>query len=203
MAAWGWLDTGCVALKSDDVSPYDSLQYIRLTPLGAYVIGKAKTYTAPELPKDEVYFELDPERLIIRSMTDDNPYESLLIDTCTPIGNKRYKMNAETFLARCQQRSDVQAKIDFFKRYISGDLTPLWAHFFDSLLKRCNPLTPVSSKEYLIYNISPDNQQLIHLLMNDPVLRLLTIRAENYFILIEQKNKTKFDLRLRSLGYLL
>ena len=176
---------------------------VRLTPLGAYVLGVTEKYEVQLASDDKVYFELDPQRLIIRSLSDNNPYEGLLTDTCIPIGNRRYKMNAETFLARCADKSDVEGKIDFFKRYISGDLTPVWTDFFGSLLKRCNPLTSVAQNEYVVYRISPDNKPLIHLLANDPVLRTLVIKAENYIILVETDKKTKFDRRLKSLGYLL
>lgn len=203
MAAWGWLDIGCREYDVDDVSPYDTLEYVRLTALGAYVMGMADQYERPSLPGNETYFELDPDRLIIRSLPDVNPYESLLNDTCIPIGNKRYRMTAETFLAHCKDRVDVQGKIDFFRKYISGDLTQVWTEFFDSLLKRCNPLTTHSTDDYVIYSISGDNQQLIHLLANDQVLRKLVIRAENFIFLVPKGSKAKFDLRLKSLGYLL
>jgi len=203
MAAWGWFDIGCREYDDDDISPYDSLEMVRLTPLGAYVLGVTEKYEVPLASDEKVYFELDPQRLIIRSLSDSNPYEGLLADTCIPIGNRRYKMNAETFLARCTDKSDVEGKIEFFKRYISGDLTPVWTDFFGSLLKRCNPLTSVSQDEYVVYRISPDNKPLIHLLANDPVLRSLVIRAEQFLILVETANKSKFDRRLKSLGYLL
>ena len=203
MAAWGWLDIACREYDSDDVSPYDTLEYVRMTPLGAYVLGLTDKYERPALPKNETYFELDPDRLIIRSLPEDNPYESLLKDTCIPIGNRRYRMTAETFLAHCGDKEDVQGKIDFFQKYISGNLTQVWTDFFDSLLKRCNPLSRQSGDDYIIYSISADNKPLIHLMANDPVLRPLIIRAENFIILVPKDKKTKFEQRLKSLGYLL
>ena len=203
LASWGILEAGCRDYSKDDVSPYDSLLYIRLTRLGEYVYDLSPTYQAPILENDVVLFELDPERLIIRSLPDDNPYESLLTDTCTYIGNRRYKMNAETFLSHCKSRKDVEQKIAFFKRYISGELSPMWQEFFDSLLKRCKPLTPLELSKYHLYSISPDNKPLVKLLASDPILQKLIIRAENYIILVTNANHTRFENRLKSLGYLI
>ena len=203
LASWGILEAGCRDYSKDDVSPYDSLLNIRLTRLGEYVYDLSPTYEAPITNNEEALFELDPARLIIRSLTENNPYESLLTDTCTSIGNHRYKMNAETFLARCCRRKDVEDKIAFFKRYISGELSPLWEEFFDSLLKRCKPLTPLDLSKYHLYSISPDNKELVKLLSSDPILQELFIRAENYIILVPNANHTKFENRLKSLGYLI
>ncbi|MBO4849516.1 MAG: hypothetical protein J5529_01295 [Prevotella sp.] len=204
LASWGLLEMGCHAYNNKkDVSPYDTMEYIRLTNLGDYVFGRVSKYEAPQIANDVAYFDLDPERLIIRSLQENNPYESLLSDTCIPIGNRRYKMNEETFLSRCHNRSDVEEKISFFKRYISGDLSPVWEAFFTRLLNRCKPLKPLVSSNYHIYTLSSDNQQLIHLLNFDPILRPLIIKAENYIFLVESSNQTKFENRLKSLGYLI
>lgn len=202
-ASWGLLDIGCRDYEKNDNTPYDSLLYIRFTHLGEFVFDLSRTYQAPAIDSEEALFELDPERLIIRSLPEDNPYESLLTDTCTSIGNRRYKMNAETFLAHCKSRNDVVQKIEFFKRYISGELSPLWQEFFDSLLKRCKPLTPLELNKYHLYSISPDNETLVKLLSSDPILQKLIIRAENYIILVTTANHNKFENRLKSLGYLI
>ena len=202
LASWGVLDIGCRDFNNTDISPYDSLQYIRLTNLGEYVFDLVETYEKPAMENECAFFELDPERLIIRSLSDNNPYENLLTDTCISIGNHRYKMNEETFLANCHNRTDVVEKIDFFKRYISGDLSATWEAFFTSLLNRCKPLTPIDIRNYHLYSISPDNSDLIHLLTSDSILRKLYIRAENYIILVKSENQTKFENRLKSLGYL-
>ncbi len=115
----------------------------------------------------------------------------------------RYRLTAETFPAHRCDKEGGQWKIDFFQKYISGNLTQVWTDFFDSLLKRCNPLSRQSSDDYIIYSISADNKPLIHLMANDPVLRPLIIRAENFIILVPKDKKTKFEQRLKSLGYLL
>ena len=188
-------------LQQKDNSPFAPLEYIRLTPLGYYALGLTNQYDAPEL-KQEVYFELDPERLIIRSLQDPNPYEQLLRDTAIPISRGRFQTSALSFLNNCFSREDVEGKINIFKQFIANELPPLWEEFFQSLLQHCHPLQE-DTTTYKHYTLQPDNRNLINLITTDPVLRQLAIRAEGYRILVKTEDLRKFINQLKKHGYLL
>ena len=185
----------------DVVSPFARARYLRLTPLGRYTLGIDKTYEPPHIDQ-KAYFELDPDRLIIRSLEDPNPYAQLLRDSSVPISKNRYETSASSFLAKCSSREDVENNIAIFKQFISSDLPPLWKQFFDSLLLHCNPLE-TDNTAYRHYRLSPENTDLIRLITTDPVLRSLVIRAEGYFILVRSDNQRKFEEQLKKHGYLL
>ncbi len=183
-------------------SVFHSLQYVRLTELGRYVLGLTSTYTPP-LQEEQELFRLDENRLIIRSLVENNPYETLLQDTAISIGNHRFLMNNDSFLKNCKTEKDVQNKMDFFKQFVcQGNMPEIWSEFFKSLLKQCHPLK-VSKGDYLIYQLDSANKELIHLLTTDPVLKSIIIRAEGYKILVESKNRSKLVERLKTYGYLL
>ena len=146
---------------------------------------------------------MDEQRLVIRSLKENNPYESLLNDTAIPIGNRRYMMSNESFLKNCRSEKDVKDKIDFFKRFISKEIPEVWTSFFDSLLRQCHPLKPVSADKYVIYQLDGNNKELIHLLSTDPFLKSILIRAEGYKILVEKKQQKAFVDKLKAHGYLL
>lgn len=191
-----------IAVGTDDkTSPFDMLEYVRLTPLGQYALGVTKEYEPPVI-QQEAYFELDPERLIIRSLQDPNPYEQLLRDTAMPISRGRFQTSALSFLTNCRSRSDVEGKISIFKQFIASELPPLWEQFFQSLLQHCNPLQQ-DNNSYRHYTLQPDNRDLIHLITTDPVLRQIAIRAEGYRILVMHENLQKFETQLKKHGYLL
>ena len=194
-----------VALKGGagggSASPFDSLEYVRLTPLGRYALGATKEYEAPVI-EQEAYFELDPERLIIRSLQDPNPYEQLLRDTAMPISRGRFQTSALSFLTNCHSRDDVEGKINIFKQFIANELPPLWEQFFQSLLQHCHPLME-DKTSYHHYTLKPDNHDLIHLITTDPVLRQIAIRAEGYRILVKYEDIRKFETQLKKHGYLL
>ena len=182
-------------------SPFAEAEYIRLTPLGRYVLGVSDEYEAPE-QEHIAYFELDSERLIIRSLVEPNPYAQLLLDTSVAISRNRFETSAQSFLAHCVNRSDVEEKIGIFRQFVSNELPPLWKQFFDSLLLHCNPLT-TDRTGYAIYRLSPENTDLIRLLTSDPTLRKLFIRAEGYLILVKKEDQRKFTDELKKHGYLL
>ena len=182
-------------------SPFARAEYLRLTPLGRYALGIDDEYEAPQ-QEQTAYFELDPERLIIRSLVEPNPYAQLLLDTSVAISRNRFETSAQSFLAHCVSRSDVEEKIGIFRQFVSNELPPLWKQFFDSLLQHCNPLT-TDRTGYVIYRLSPQNADLIRLLTTDPTLRRLFIRAEGYLILVKKEDQQKFTDELKKHGYLL
>ncbi len=201
MASVGMAEVAIDEDKNDGVSPLDSVAYIRLTPLGRYALGIDTNYEAPKL-EQTAYFELDPDRLIIRSLVEPNPYAQLLKDTSIPISRNRFETSALSFLANCHSKSDVESKISIFKQFIADKLPPLWKEFFKTLLQHCHPLQE-DSTAYRHYTIDPENRELQQLITNDPVLRQLVIRAEGYRILVKLDDIRKFENQLKKHGYLL
>lgn len=194
-----------IALNEDDkkrsISPFDSVEYMRLTPLGRYALGLTNQYETAE-QEDVAYFELDPDRLIIRSLVEPNPYAQLLKDTSVPISKNRFETSALSFLANCHTRADVEGKIKIFRQFISNELPPLWEQFFETLLQHCNPLKE-DKTGYKRYTLAPQNRELAQLITTDPTLRQIVIRAEGYRILVKNDDLKKFETQLKKHGYLL
>ena len=193
-----------IAINEDlngGLSPFSSLEYVRLTPLGRYALGLTDDYEAPE-QEHVAYFELDPERLIIRSLIEPNPYAQLLSDTSLPISRNRFETSPLSFLANCHTKADVESKIKIFRQFISSDLPPLWQQFFKSLLQHCHPLKE-DKTSYKRYTLDPENRDLIQLVTTDPALRQLVVRAEGYRIMVKTDDLKKFEAQLKKHGYLL
>lgn len=201
MASVGMAEVAIDEDKNCGVSPFETVAYIRLTPLGRYALGIDTSYEAPKM-EQTAYFELDPDRLIIRSLVEPNPYAQLLKDTSIPISRNRFETSALSFLANCHSKSDVESKISIFKQFIADKLPPLWKEFFKTLLQHCHPLQE-DSTAYRHYTIDPENRELQQLITNDPVLRQLVIRAEGYRILVKLDDIRKFENQLKKHGYLL
>lgn len=183
------------------LSPFDQVDYLRLTPLGRYALGIDSVYEAPKM-EQVAYFELDPQRLIIRSLVEPNPYAQLLLDTSARISNNRFETSAMSFLNNCSSREDVEGKIGIFRQFIADKLPPLWEQFFQQLLQHCHPLME-DMCIYKHYTIKPDNSELIQLVTTDPVLRPLVILAEGYRLMVKIEDVRKFETQLKKHGYLL
>lgn len=182
-------------------SPFARAEYLRLTPLGRFVLGVTDRYEPPRI-EQQAYFELDPDRLIIRSLVEPNPYAQLLRDTSVPISKNRFETSARSFLANCKSRDDVENKISVFRQFVSSELPPLWKQFFNVLLQHCHPLK-ADTTPYKHYRLSPDNAELIRLITTDEQLRQLVVRAEGFLILVRQEDLRKFEELLKKHGYLL
>ena len=193
-----------IALNEDEMSnksPFAQLQYLRLTPLGRYVLGVTADYEAPEM-EHMAYFELDPDRLIIRSLVNPNPYAQLLMDTSVPISANRFQTSPMSFLSNCHTREDVESKISIFRQFIADELPPLWQQFFQQLLQHCHPLME-DRISYRHYTLQPDNTELIQLITSDPTLQAIVIRAEGFRLLVKTEDIRKFETQLKKHGYLL
>ncbi|MBQ7495029.1 MAG: hypothetical protein IJT75_04600 [Bacteroidaceae bacterium] len=221
LAALGVVELAIRKLNDGEVpiSPYHAVAYARLTPLGRYALGLTDEYASSE--QEIQYFQVDPERLIVRDLTaapsngqrsevnsqlstlnSVNPFLDILLGIAHSIGSGRYEVTAQTFLASCSNRDDVKQRINTFKQFICPKPPARWQHFFDELLTRCHPMQ-LNQTDYRIFNIPPENTTLIRLLRDDSELRRLSILAEGYRILIPTTNYSKFRNRLKALGYLL
>lgn len=203
LASFGLLEVACTDPKPDDVSYYNSLRYVRVTALGAYILGLTKKYTSPTTQTQTDFFELDDTKLLIRALGERNPYEPLLDDISHSIGSHRYSVTYASFLKNCVTGEDISNKINFFKQYISSDLPDNWKQFFSTLSRQVAPMSKVPESRYLIYQVNATDKELQRLISVDPVLRQHVVRAENYLLLVRKDRQKEVIERLKEFGYLL
>ncbi|MCQ2146729.1 MAG: hypothetical protein MJZ16_04345 [Bacteroidales bacterium] len=183
-----------------DSNPLDRMVAVKLNNLGKYAFNMLEEYTAPDLQQVKC-FSLEPDRLVIRSVVEGNPYESLLYDTAVSIGGGRFKMDAESFLKHCKDKSDVESKTKFFQDFICKDLPDNWKAFFDNIAKRCQPFQKEPS-DYIVYKVSPDDRELINVLSTDSILKSIVVKAEGFRIMVRKKDKETLVSRLKTFGFL-
>jgi len=201
-AAFGFVEVAYKEKPAEDATSYfDTLEYVRLTNLGKYALGIEKKYKRTKA-KDIQYFELDEERLIIKSLVENNPYENLLSNMAAPISKKMYKASYNTFLSGCEKLQDITSKIDFFKEYICAEPPANWEGFFKELKKRCKPMK-APQKKYSLFQIPADNKELQRIILADPIIRKYSLKAEGFILLVETSNKGKVTEALKKYGYLL
>ncbi len=202
LAAFGFVEIAYREKPAEGAtSYYDGLEYVRLTNLGLYALGIKNKYVRTK-EADIKYFELDCDRLIIKSLVDNNPYESLLGNMATAISKKMYKVSYESFLSGCEKLQDITAKIDFFKDYICDTPPTNWKQFFKELKDRCKPMKE-PQKKYSLLQIPSGNKELQRIILGDSVIRKYTLKAEDFIILVETANKSKVVDALKKYGYLL
>lgn len=203
-AGCGLIEVACQQSDAYRVTPYEVIKYVRLTPLGEYVFGVTDTYKSAEIHTSYEYFDVDTDRLIIRTIDIDgkNPYEGLLSGFAERISKQRYRVTPATFLTGSTGISDIIAKTKYFEDNICKEPSAVWNDFFRQMEKRCNPLQ-YTSEPYSVYRVSSENKELLQLFVSDNYLRKHSLRAENYTILIETRFLQKVMEKLRAYGYIL
>ncbi|MFK7906439.1 MAG: hypothetical protein AB8B69_15010 [Chitinophagales bacterium] len=205
-AAFGLVEIAYNAPDTDQIggtcfSPYDGLQYVRLTDLGAYVLGKTKEYTKP-INVQKVPLILSKDSLMILSDETDSTADILLQNYTQRVGANRYQTDAAIFLKNCKSKTDLQNKISLFKQTVTDKLPPNWNAFFEGLLANINPLKKVTNS-YLLMQIPADNKELVRLIAQDAILKKYVLKAENFHILVKKTDLVKFKNRLKEFGFLL
>lgn len=182
-------------------SPYDGLQSVRLTELGAFITGQNQSYQLPD-EIQEMPLVLSEDSLMILSDENDTTADILLQNFTQKVGANRYQTDEAIFLKDCSSQSDLLQKINFFKQTVKNELPANWEMFFESLKSKINPFTKVTSK-YELLQIPSDNRELIQLIAQDSVLKNLVLKGEGFHIFVKKTDLTPFKNRLKEFGFLL
>ncbi|MFN3488112.1 MAG: hypothetical protein ACK4YV_03220 [Emticicia sp.] len=205
-----WSCYGLIDIAYDDIdttelgktyfSVYDGIKALKLTNLGAYILEKVNQYEAPKVKKS-YELSLSTENLIILVDGETSMTDNLLATYADKIGSNRYAVSNESFLKSINSKKELKIKIDIFKQVIGTDLPTNWKTFFSILDKKIHPLTPI--EEVLVFKIPSDDPELIKLLIQNPTIKKLLIKAEDYQIIVTRKDYPTLKTKLKAFGYLL
>lgn len=202
-ASLGLLEIACTpSLPEDAVSPFDSLQYVRLTELGKYALGKVNTYSPPKVQDAQIPFELSDDHLLIKVLNPESHLIVVLDRYAKQVAPTLYKAEEAHFISDCGGTADLEKKIQQFKNLFDKELPPIWTSFFDTLLKQSKAFS-TTSKQYVLRRIDREDRRLQDIILSDSTLRKYILRAEDYVVLIEQKHMDEVSRIFRSYGYIL
>lgn len=203
MASWGIIEIAYDPTTTGNGPSYltDALRYVRLTNLGKYVLGEAKSYQLPativNTCKD---FELNTDRLLIKVLNPNSKGSFALEKIATPITSQLYRTDFSVFLKECNTKDDIVKNINLFKKYIANEPPQIWAGFFNAMLERSNALKKVRTS-YITRSIDAKDKELQDIIMHDPNIKQYILRAEGYVVLIEQAHLNDVNNILKTYGY--
>lgn len=202
LSTLGIVETAYREPQAGDTSPYDGLQYVRVTNLGKYAMGLTDHYMPPCVDDQSPAFELDDQRLFIRVLNEKSPFVQLLSDYADSITPSLYSVSYESFLRNCSTRFDVERKVKMFCQYISASQPQIWQRFFTDVQKRCNPFG-IPNDNYTLLTIPRDNVDLQRLVLSEPSVRRYVLKAENYMLLVKTSDMDNLTKAMKKLGYLM
>lgn len=182
--------------EGDMLDDYRSLKYFKLNNLGAYILGLNPNYTPPKIETNDELF-LSKDALVITTHEDNKKAKLLLQDYMNEVGENRYATDYEKFMDKCDSLSALKKKILDFKILV-GSTPPNWQIFFDEIVEKIHPVEELEG--YKIFKIKND-PELIRLIAKDEILKKWIIKAENFHIILLEKDVYKLKKRLRQLGY--
>lgn len=203
MASWGIIEIAYDPTTTGNGPSYltDALRYVRLTNLGKYVLGEAKSYQLPAtMVNTRKDFELNTDRLLIKVLNPNSKGNFALGKIATPITSQLYRTDFSVFLKECNTKDDIVKNINLFKKYIANEPPQIWAGFFNAMLERSNALKKVRTS-YITRSIDAKDKELQDIIMHDPNIKQYILRAEGYVVLIEQAHLSDVNNILKTYGY--
>ena len=181
------------------ISPFDGLIALRLTPLGAFALGKTKKLELAQPESRHAEVRLHPQSMVASCADPDPVTATALEEFMERLAPGVYRMTADSLLRNCADKEELAARIEAFRERIPAEIPPNWEAFFKEHLEIPAPLE--SQNAYFLYRVA-DNERLRRLFTTDPVLRGLGIKAEGWRLALTPEEHRNLRDRLRQLGYL-
>lgn len=190
------------AVDTSTFSPFCGAEFWRLTQLGRWVFGIEKEYNVRKETGTGQDFILDDRLPVIMLARADAPMRSLLDKFASPISAMRYRVTPATFLAGCNRRSDIEAKIALFKDFICAEPPQNWLDFFDTMLRQAVAVRSTYNKRYIPFDIDPADRELQQLLTTDSKLGEVAVCARGFRVFVYTGDIVEFRRLMASHGYL-
>lgn len=174
---------------------FDGLSWIRVTPLGEYVLGIVNKKPDIEIVKSEV--ELD-ENILVATLKSFDPVKQFFLDSIgIKISKRQYKVDRSSLIKDCKSLSDLINKKKIFLETIDSKPPEKWILLFEDAIQKFNILQSVN---YEVFQIKKDIP-LLQIIKSNPDLSNIVKFAEGGFVIIAKENIRKVRLKLKVLGY--
>jgi hypothetical protein len=210
LASFGVVDLGCVDPKksgyalgsletyiSRPLSRYDGLKFIRLTPLGAYLLGQVHEYTLTTAIETQPLLDYAENlQLHLRRTQALNPNDRLVIERFSVrLGESLYRLDPQRTLLSFEEGLKLDEVLSFLERKTLCEPPEAVRSFFERLRKRSMLLTRKS--EAVLFQVK--DVELMKSLLADEVLGDLCVLAEDHQLVVQAKNEEAFRRRLHEL----
>lgn len=200
---WGAVDDVRDLWGADDfscLSRYDGLRYIRLTPLGAWMLGGKDEYKPAQTAEGKAVFRILPNLEIVVIDGKLKPSDRLFFER---VGNQEservWKLSREKIVSSCAGGLGIEMIEDFLRSGSGGSLPEAADVFLADIRKGLKKL----KRAYPCVMLECDDRATALLLSNDSKLGKLCIFAEDRFVVVREKDKNKFSRLLEKAGFVM
>ena len=174
--------------KQYPISPYDSIETIRITKFGLWCLGL--TLEKPLKPVHEYQAIADKELLLVTVQGDSLERTVYLDRIGVKLGEDRWRVSPASFISGCESRKQIEDRIARFKELIDPAPAPHWLELFDRAAIRAG-LFGRYRNDVLVYNL-PEDRKVSEELLRDTQLKGIAFRAEGGMLIVPSKNQKRF-----------
>jgi hypothetical protein len=189
---WGYDD-------SPYFSRYDGLQYIRLTALGAYVLGLADQYTPAVVENSKAVLKVLPNhQIVILHRNELKPNDRTMIERVAErVSDDVYQIAAGMLLDAFETGLTGQAVVQFLESASGGPLPQTVAVLIDDVA--ANSRKVERAGEAVLFRTA--DAHLAALLANDRELKQYCLLAGKNILVVPAAKQTAFRKRVKQMGY--
>ena len=182
--------------KSRPVSPYDGLEYVRVTEFGQWCLGLRKD--KPEQAA-QVYEAIADDELLIVTFQGQSLERRLFLERIgEKLGEERYRVSDASFVRACNSLAEIDKRIAAFRQLIDPHPSPRWESFFSSIRSKAGFFT--TRVTAFIFTL-PDDPSIRKIMVTDTRLRSIAFRAEGNRVVVQAPDYKKFAKILAEYGF--
>ena len=180
------------------LSRYDGLQYLRLTPLGAYCIGLTNQYTPAE-PESRSVLRVLSNLDIIDSDSSLDAGEKFVLEgfSIRLADTNVWQLDQSTLLAASEQGKDISEFKEFLLARSSDCLPDTVEQLLSDSIKRATQLQDKGK----VSLIECADASLAESIANDTRCKKYCMRAGDSYLVVHAGRENQFRKALRQLGY--
>ncbi len=180
------------------ISPFDSIEFIKLSKLGEYIFGLSDTYDQKTIIKKETTLKFDEYKPIISIDSQDTLSFVKLEPYCDKYDTNKYILSYVKIFKDCKNTKALELKIDNFYKNIEPNPPKVFKNFFDQIKQNTNAL----QRELKQVVIKLDkNEKLLELFKQNKKLQELIVKAQGYRVIVLKENISKLTKIVKENGF--
>jgi hypothetical protein len=183
--------------KMHPLTPYEGICSMKVTAFGAWCLDF--TDERPEAKQQNFETIADSKLLLVTFKGLSLERKIFLEQIGDSMGTERYKISEVSFIRGCSNPSEIQSRIERFKKLIEPNPSERWLSFFTMIEQRA---TLFAHGEAVYLYTFPDDAAIRKMFAIDPAFRKIIIRAEGNRIVIKKKDQALFKKLLAEHGFL-
>jgi hypothetical protein len=174
--------------KKLPLSPYDSLDTVRITDFGRWCLGLSEKQ--PVLPEQQYEAIADRELFLVTVRGKSLERKVYLDRIGQKLGEDRWRISAGSFIAGCSSKKEIEERAAAFRRLIDPEPGPHWETLFEKVCSRAG-LFDEKKTDVQVYSL-PEDKALQTELLSDPALKTIALRCEGNMLVVPAKKMKQF-----------